>query len=84
MPVTRAAIFGQHVKRSPDLAEEEGRADETSHHDRGRYTGHLYDATRYARKISKSKAKEAEVILATVQGLIVGAFVADDLWDAKG
>ena len=38
----------------------------------------LYEATRYAWKISKSKAKQAEVILATVQGLIVGAFVADD------
>jgi hypothetical protein len=38
----------------------------------------LYEATRYAWKISKSKAEEAEVILATVQGLIVGAFVADE------
>lgn len=38
----------------------------------------LYDATRYAWKISLAKAKEAEVILATVQGLIVGAFVAID------
>lgn len=38
----------------------------------------LYEATRYAWKISKQKAKEAEVILSTVQGLIVGAFVADD------
>jgi uncharacterized protein len=42
----------------------------------------LYDATRYAWKISRSKAPEAEVILATVQGLIVGAFVADDWLDA--
>ncbi len=42
----------------------------------------LYDATRYAWKISKSKAKEAEVILATRQGLIVGAFVAHDWLDA--
>lgn len=42
----------------------------------------LYDATRYAWKISKSKAKLAEVILATLQGLIVGAFVADDWLDA--
>ncbi|MCX5632772.1 MAG: hypothetical protein NTW93_03735 [Phycisphaerae bacterium] len=42
----------------------------------------LYDATRYAWKISKSKAKQAEVILATLQGLIVGAFVADDWLDA--
>src|SRR5262249_29841227 len=37
----------------------------------------LYEATRYAWKISKLKAEEAQVILATVQGLIVGAFVAD-------
>jgi hypothetical protein len=42
----------------------------------------LYEATRYAWKISKSKAKQAEVILATVHGLIVGAFVADDWLDA--
>jgi hypothetical protein len=42
----------------------------------------LYDATRYAWKISRSKAKQAEVILATRQGLIVGAFVADDWLDA--
>ena len=37
---------------------------------------------RYAWKISRSKAKKAEIILATVQGLIVGAFVADDWLDA--
>jgi hypothetical protein len=42
----------------------------------------LYDATRYAWKISKSKAKQAEVILATRQGLIVGAFIADEWLDA--
>lgn len=42
----------------------------------------LYEATRYAWKISKSKAKDAEVILATLQGLIVGAFVADDWLEA--
>jgi hypothetical protein len=42
----------------------------------------LYEATRYAWKISRRKAKEAEVILATMQGLIVGAFVADDWLDA--
>lgn len=36
----------------------------------------LYDATRYAWKIDKRKAAKAEVILATMQGLIVGAFVA--------
>jgi hypothetical protein len=37
----------------------------------------LYEATRYAWKISKSKAEQAEVILATRQGLIIGAFIAD-------
>ena len=42
----------------------------------------LYDATRYAWKVSRSKAKQAEVILATMQGLIVGAFIADDWLDA--
>jgi uncharacterized protein len=36
----------------------------------------LYEATRYAWKISPSKARKAEVILATQQGLIVGAFIA--------
>lgn len=42
----------------------------------------LYEATRYAWKISRSKAMRAEVILATLQGLIVGAFVADDWLEA--
>ncbi len=37
----------------------------------------LYEATRYAWKVSSSKAQQAEVILATVQGLIRGAFVAN-------
>lgn len=37
----------------------------------------LYEAIRYAWKISRSKAELAEVILGTSQGLIVGAFVAD-------
>jgi uncharacterized protein len=37
----------------------------------------LYEATRYAWKVSLVKAKQAEVVLATLQGLIVGAFVAD-------
>lgn len=36
----------------------------------------LYEATRYAWKVSLPKAKHAEVILPTRQGLIVGAFVA--------
>lgn len=42
----------------------------------------LYDATRYAWKVSPSKAKQAEVVLATVQGLIVGAFIADEWLEA--
>ena len=37
----------------------------------------LYDATRYAWRIDRAKAEDAEVVLATVQGLIVAAFVAD-------
>lgn len=37
----------------------------------------LYEATRYAWKISKSKAEKAEVVLATRQGLIIEAFIAD-------
>ena len=40
----------------------------------------LYEATRYAWRISKARAKEAEVILATLHGLIVGAFVAEGDW----
>lgn len=42
----------------------------------------MYDATRYAWKISKKRAKEAEVILATSQGMIVGAFIATDWLEA--
>ena len=38
----------------------------------------MYEATRYAWKISRRKAMQAEVILATLRGLIVDAFVADD------
>ena len=37
----------------------------------------LYEATRYAWKVSMSKAGQAEVILATERGLIVGAFIAN-------
>jgi uncharacterized protein len=55
----------------------------------------LYDATRYAWKIRREKAEQAEVILASRQGMIVGAFVADawldatsanfpEFWDAPG
>ncbi len=42
----------------------------------------LYDATRYAWKMSKSKAQQADVVLATVQGIIRGAFIADEWLDA--
>lgn len=42
----------------------------------------LYEATRYAWKISKVKAKKAEVVLATLRGLVVGAFVAHDWLEA--
>lgn len=42
----------------------------------------LYDATRYAWKIDKRKASQAEVILATMQGVIVGAFIAHDWLEA--
>lgn len=42
----------------------------------------LYEATRYAWKINRRKAAQAEVILATLQGLIVDAFVADEWLEA--
>ena len=37
----------------------------------------LYEATRSAWRINLNKAEQAEVILSTVHGLIVGAFIAD-------
>ena len=37
----------------------------------------VYEATRRAWKLSKSKTEGAEVILATVKGLIVAAFISD-------
>jgi len=42
----------------------------------------LYEATRYAWRLSPSKAESAEVVLATVQGLIVGAFVVEKWLEA--
>ncbi len=42
----------------------------------------LYEATRFAWKVSKSKARQAELILPTVRGLIVGAFIAGEWLDA--
>jgi uncharacterized protein len=38
----------------------------------------LYEATRYAWKLNPTKAEQADVVLATLQGLIIGAFVAHD------
>ncbi len=42
----------------------------------------LYEATRFAWKVSKVKAKHADVILAVVQGMIVGAFIAKEWLEA--
>lgn len=42
----------------------------------------LYEATHFAWVISKARAAEAEVILSTVRGIIVGAFVADEWLEA--
>ena len=42
----------------------------------------LYEATRYAWRISRERAEKAGVVLATLQGLIVGAFVADEWLEA--
>jgi len=38
----------------------------------------LYDATRYAWKISAKKAKRSEIVVAVRYGMIVAVFVADD------
>lgn len=37
----------------------------------------IYEAVRYAWKLDPKKASKAEVVLAVLQGLIIGAFVAD-------
>lgn len=42
----------------------------------------LYEATRYAWRLSVKKASQAEIVLPTMQGLIVGAFVADKWLEA--
>lgn len=42
----------------------------------------LYEATRYAWKIDKRTAKQAEAILPNTPGLIVGAFIAHDWLEA--
>jgi uncharacterized protein len=43
----------------------------------------LYEATRFARRLSKKKAEEAEIILAVQQGLIVGTFIAEEWLEAR-
>jgi hypothetical protein len=45
-------------------------------------TSSLYEATRYAWKINPTKARKAELVLATVQGIIKEAFIADDWLEA--
>ena len=40
--------------------------------------GSVYEAVRYAWKIDPRKARKAELILAVIQGLIVGVFVANE------
>lgn len=40
--------------------------------------GSLYESTRFAWRLSVNKAEQAEVILATIQGLIVGAFISEE------
>ena len=42
----------------------------------------LYDATRFCWKLNVAKARQAEVVLAVQQGLIVGAFVASEWLEA--
>ena len=43
----------------------------------------LYEAVRYAWRLDKKNAEKANVVLATVQGLIVGAFVVDKWLEAN-
>ena len=45
---------------------------------RSAYETSLYEATRHAWKINPQKANNADVILSTLQGVIVAAFVADE------
>lgn len=42
----------------------------------------LYEATRYAWKVSLPKAKKVEVVLPTLQGLIAGAFIPHEWLEA--
>lgn len=45
-------------------------------------TQELYEATRFAWKINKEKAQQAEVVLATQFGIIKGAFIAEEWLEA--
>ena len=38
----------------------------------------IYEAVRHAWKIDPKKARNADIVLAVMQGLIVGAFIADE------
>jgi uncharacterized protein len=42
----------------------------------------IYEAVRYSWKISRTKAEQADYILATRQGLIIGAFIAEEWHEA--
>jgi hypothetical protein len=42
----------------------------------------IYEATRFAWRLSPKKASQADVVLATVQGVIVGAFIAENWLEA--
>jgi len=43
----------------------------------------VYDATRFAWKIDKSKAEKADYVLSLKQGIIVGVFIADEWKEAS-
>ncbi len=75
----RGAMHAQEV------LEQYGAAPAVFHHkavlinvNRSALDASLYEATRYAWKISKARATQAEVVLATVHGVIWGVFVADE------
>jgi hypothetical protein len=43
----------------------------------------IYESTRYAWRINKSKAEQADLILATLQGIVIEVFVADRWLEAN-
>lgn len=49
---------------------------------RSAYSLALYEATRYAWKINKKRAEEAEVVLASEKGVIKGAYIPEKWMDA--